>query len=176
MRSKSSGEKLSRRKFLQAAGAAAIGVPFLFENSFSIQRRNYSAIIIGAGLSGLAAANQLKKAHWNVTILEARDRIGGRVQSFSFNNSDLICEMGAQWVGESHERMKALCHDFGIELKDHRFEATLMRDGVVKRPNEWDFSPQAKTAFEKFRKAYERYSLSDKKRLDLFDWWTKLEE
>ncbi|MDT4955259.1 MAG: hypothetical protein QOJ02_3397 [Acidobacteriota bacterium] len=178
-----SGRKLSRRKFLQAAGAAAIGVPLIFKDSFSIQRRGHSAIIIGAGLSGLAAAYALKQAHWDVTILEARERTGGRVLSFSFKDSDLVCELGGEWVGESHERMKALCHDFGIGLKDHRFQASLMRNGVVSRPNQWDFSPQAKTAFEKFRETYEEKKKGDKRlfenyerRLDRYDWWTWLEE
>ncbi|HKR00562.1 MAG TPA: FAD-dependent oxidoreductase, partial [Pyrinomonadaceae bacterium] len=105
-----SNVKFSRRKFLQAAGAAAVGVPLLGRDAFSIQRRNYSAVIIGAGLSGLAAAHALKQAHWNVTVLEARERIGGRVLSYSFKDSDLVCELGGEWVGESHERMKALCH------------------------------------------------------------------
>jgi monoamine oxidase len=178
-----SGRKLSRRKFLQTAGVAALGVPLVFNDSFAIQRRKYSAVIIGAGLAGLAAAHVLKQAHWDVTVLEARERLGGRVLSYSFKDSDLICELGGEWVGESHERMKALCHDFGIELKDHRFEASLMRNGVVSRPNRWDFSPQAKTAFEKFRKSYEGYKHDNekrfesyKRRLDSYDWWTWLEE
>jgi monoamine oxidase len=61
-------------------------------------------------------------------------------------------------------------------LQDHRFEASLMRDGVVKRPGQWDFSPQAKTAFEKFKKTYHNYSQKDRVRLDQYDWWTWLEE
>lgn len=178
-----STRKFTRRRFLQAAGTAAIGVPLLFKDSFSIQRRNYSAIIIGAGLSGLAAAYTLKQAHWDVTVLEARKRIGGRVLSFSFKDSDLVCELGGEWVGESHERIKALCQDFGIKLKDHRFQTSLMRNGVVSRPNQWNFSPQATTAFEKFKKEFEQIKRGNKqrlaryeRRLDNQDWWTKLEE
>lgn len=178
-----SRRKLSRRKFLQAAGTAAIGIPLITREAFSIQRRNYSAVIIGAGLAGLAAADLLKQAHWDVTVLEARERVGGRVLSYSFKGSDLICELGGEWVGESHERMKALCHDFGIPLKDHRFAATLMRNGVVSRPNQWDFSPKAKTVFDDFRKSYEQYEQGAKRRfenyqrrLDGYDWWTWLEE
>ena len=168
-------ETRTRREFLQTAGLAAIGAPLAF--SPFIQRRNYSCVIIGAGLSGLAAANVLKQAGWSVTVLEARPRIGGRVLSFSFKESPkLVCELGGEWVGESHERMKALCHDFAIPLQDQRFEASLMRDGVVKRPGQWDFSPQAKAAFEKFKKTYHNYSQRDRVRLDQYDWWTWLEE
>jgi monoamine oxidase len=155
----------NRRDFLKTSGLAAIGVPLLF--SPYVQRRRYSCIIIGAGLSGLAAAHALKnnKPSWDVTVLEARERTGGRVNSFRFKqNPELVCELGAEWVGESHDRMKALCHDFEIPLKDHRFDAWLMRDGIVKRPGQWDFSPKAKASFEKLKKAYEGYSHTPKLR------------
>lgn len=166
--------RTNRRDFLKSASIAAAGVPLLF--SPAVQRRKYSCIIIGAGLSGLAAARSLKKAGWQVTVLEARERTGGRVFSYSFKeNPDLVCEMGAEWIGASHERMKALCSDFKIPLQDHRFEASLMRDGVVKQPGQWDFSPQARAAFEKFRKAYHKHKHRDHVRLDQYDWWTWLE-
>src|SRR5215210_4959447 len=142
----------NRREFLRGAGAAALGLPLL-RTSFNLAA--HSCVVIGAGLSGLAAAYALKRAGWRVTVLEARDRLGGRVLSYSFKeNPALVCELGGEWVGASHERVQALCREFGIALKDHRFEASLMRDGVVTRPGQWSFSAQAETAFEKFRKAY----------------------
>jgi monoamine oxidase len=176
--------KTSRRQFLQAAVPAAFSVPFIFNRAFAVQRRRYSCVVIGAGLSGLAAAHALKQAQWDVTVLEARTRTGGRVLSYSFpDESDLVCELGAEWVGASHERMQALCHDFQIELKDHRFEAGLLRDGIYKRPGEWRFSQQADAAFEKFRNEFHAYSKGDKqrfedykRRLDGYDWWTWLDE
>ncbi|HVG28310.1 MAG TPA: FAD-dependent oxidoreductase, partial [Pyrinomonadaceae bacterium] len=166
----------TRREFLKRAGLAAAGVPLLFNQSVPTRRR-HSCVVVGAGLSGLAAAHALRRADWDVTVLEARDRVGGRVFSYSFPESpDLVCELGGEWVGASHERMQALCREFGVALKDHRFEATLMRDGKVSRPGQWDFSPQAQAAWEKFRKQYHALTPRGQRRLDGFDWWTWLEE
>ncbi len=169
-----------RRAFIKSFGAAALGVPFLCKSSPAQTWRRgaaHSCVIVGAGLSGLAAAYALKNANWDVTVLEARERHGGRVRSFRFDaNKDLVCELGGEWVGASHERIRALCREFGLTLKDHRFEASLMRDGRVSRPGSWDFSAQAKSAFDKFKKTYQGYNQRERERLDRFDWWTWLEE
>ena len=166
--------KNSRREFLRTLGSVTAGIA-LAPNVFS-QKRKRSAVIIGAGFAGLAAAYKLKNAGWCVTVLEARDRIGGRVFSHKFAGTDLICELGAEWVGESHERIKALCHDFNIPLQKHQFEDHLIRDGRVYRPGEWGFSPQAKAAFEKLIAGYERLTPLAKTKLDKYDWWTYLEK
>lgn len=153
---------------------ATLGVPLLLNTPFAFQ--SHSCVIIGAGLSGLAAAYALKQAGWQVTVLEARNRIGGRILSYSFPQTpNLICELGGEWVGANHERVQALCREFNIELQDHRFATSLMRDGIVKRPGQWGFSPQADSAFEKFRQQYKVYQQRDKLKLDRYDWWTWLE-
>lgn len=164
----------TRRQFIQTATVAAAGaalVPKIFS-----QRRPKTAVVIGAGFAGLAAAFKLKNAGWKVTVLEARDRIGGRVFSHKFAGTDLICELGAEWVGESHERLKALCHDFGIPLQRHQFDDFLLRDGRVYRPGEWGFSQQAKAAFEKLIKGYDKLTPLQQRKLDRYDWWTYLEK
>jgi monoamine oxidase len=165
---------MRRRDFLTGiagtAAAATLGAPAVIS-----QRRARSAVVIGAGLAGLAAAYRLKNAGWNVTVLEARDRIGGRVFSHKDQETGLVCELGAEWVGESHERIKALCRDFNIPLQKHQFEDFLLRDGRVYRPGEWGFSPQAKAAFEKMIAGYEKLTAAQKTRLDRYDWWNHLE-
>lgn len=167
--------KQSRRNFLTRAGLATLGIPALVNNSFA--RPLHTCIIIGAGLAGLAAAYFLKRAGWQVIVLEARNRLGGRVFSYSFaQNPDLICELGGEWIGMGHQRIRALCREFNIELQDHRFKPSLMRDGVINRPGEWDFSSQAKSAFEEFRKQFKAYQRSDKIKLDRYDWWTWLQQ
>ncbi|KOC63640.1 Spermine oxidase [Habropoda laboriosa] len=58
-------------------------------------------IIIGAGAAGIAAATRLmKNGLENVTILEAKNRIGGRINTVDF--SDNVVELGAQWVHGEH--------------------------------------------------------------------------
>ena len=166
--------KPNRRDFLKIIGAASAGI--VLAPAVFTQRRQKHCVIIGAGFAGLAAAYKLKRAGWKVSVVEARDRIGGRVFSHKFAFTDLICELGAEWVGESHERIKALCHDFKIPLQKHQFDDYLLRDGRVFRPGQWGFSPKAKTAFEKLIAGYEKLTPVAKTRIDRYDWWTYLEK
>jgi monoamine oxidase len=74
-----------------------------------------TAIVIGAGLAGLSAADRLVGAGWDVTVLEARDRVGGRTWSDHAANGARI-ERGAEWVEEPQRELIGLCGRFGIPL------------------------------------------------------------
>jgi monoamine oxidase len=70
--------------------------------------------IVGAGFAGLAAAYKLKQASKSVAVLEARDRVGGKV--FTKVLSDGTCiNMGGTWLGEGHTRIHALAAEVGLE-------------------------------------------------------------
>lgn len=168
--------QINRREFLGILGAATASVA-LGSRQVLGQKRAKSCVIIGSGFAGLAAGFKLKTAGWDVTIVDARSRVGGRVFSHSLpQNPKLICELGAEWVGESHERLKALCHDFKIGLQKHQFDDYLMQNGTVSRPSEWSFSPRAKAAFDKMIAGYGKLSTLEKNQLDRLDWWTQLEK
>jgi monoamine oxidase len=72
------------------------------------------AIVVGAGLSGLAAAARLQAAGKRVRVLEARDRVGGRTLSVDFHGGPV--DLGGQWVGPTQTRTLALVEELGLEL------------------------------------------------------------
>src|SRR5512138_2967690 len=72
--------------------------------------------IIGAGLTGLSAAYDLQRAGWKVTVLEARDRVGGRVYSVRSFARGQVAEGGGEFIEENHTRMIALAKEFNIQL------------------------------------------------------------
>ena len=55
-------------------------------------------VIVGAGAAGLMAARELTRAGKRVTILEARDRCGGRIQPLSIGDAGSRAEGGAEFV------------------------------------------------------------------------------
>ncbi len=81
-----------------------------------MQSNNQTVTVIGAGLAGLSAAYDLHRAGWNVTVLEARDRIGGRVYSLRNFSNGLVAEGGGEFIAESHTRMLAYANQFDLKL------------------------------------------------------------
>lgn len=73
------------------------------------------AIVIGAGFAGLAAADALRAGGAEVSVFEARDRVGGRVWSVPFGDGAVI-ERGAEFILPGYEVMGALAERFRIPL------------------------------------------------------------
>lgn len=73
---------------------------------------NRTVTIIGAGLAGLSAAFELHRAGWKLTVLEARERVDGRVHSLRNFSNGLVAEGGGEFIEETHTRMLALAEKF----------------------------------------------------------------
>ena len=70
-------------------------------------------VIVGAGAAGLTAANELRKAGLSVAVLEARDRVGGRLWTDVIEGAML--EIGGQWVSPDQDALIETVADLGLE-------------------------------------------------------------
>lgn len=84
-----------------------------------MQKQSSEIIILGAGLAGLTLAHQLKKRGLNALILEARDRIGGRIHTIEHGGTTL--ELGATWFADKHANLVNLLNEFGIQKVDQTY-------------------------------------------------------
>ena len=75
-------------------------------------------VVVGAGFSGLAAAYELSRAGYEVTVVEARNRVGGRVISFSDLVPGKNVEGGGELIGSNHPAWLAYAKQFGLQFLD----------------------------------------------------------
>jgi monoamine oxidase len=98
-------------------------------------------VVVGAGLAGLIAARDLLAANVSVLVLEARNRVGGRLLNHTLKNGAVV-ELGGQWVGPTQDRVLALAEELGLRLFPTYAEGEhfLTMDGSVKRYVGEDFA------------------------------------
>lgn len=72
-------------------------------------------VIIGGGFSGLLIAYLLRKEGVTLQIIEARNRLGGRIYTLR-PDDDAPIEMGATWLGKKHHHLLGLLDDLGIDI------------------------------------------------------------
>ena len=120
---------MNNREFLKllAMGLQGIGTSvFGQRNKTSIMNANRRIVVIGAGLAGMAAARELNRAGHQVLVLEARDRIGGRIWTGN-KWPDLPLDLGATWIhGTTGNPLSDLADQLGARRLITSYERTVI--------------------------------------------------
>jgi len=130
-----SDDGLTRRRLL--AGAAVLGAAAALPEDAAARRRHKhhhrkqrhkrppptkppqsaDVIVVGGGLSGLTAAREIVARGRSAIVLEARDRVGGRIWNFDLGGGD-VAERGATFIGPTQNHLAELAVDLGVGTFD----------------------------------------------------------
>lgn len=128
---------LTRRQFLFTSALAAAGVGLLSTTKacWGMRTGRRRVVVVGAGLAGLNAAWQLRKAGVEASVYEGSGRVGGRVHTLRGHFGGLVTELGGEFIDSTHEDLLALCQEFHLPLWDraenneNSFEDRLVFEG-----------------------------------------------
>ncbi len=117
--------RISRRELVvgaaAVAAAAAAGSPPPGADAVAATprarrrtRRREDVVVVGAGLSGLIAAREVARAGRSVAVIEARDRVGGRMLSRAVAGGSEVVDLGAEFIGPTQNHIRALVDELAI--------------------------------------------------------------
>lgn len=114
-------ERISRRRLLQgglALASAAAATTFKRESS-AVASGGSSILVVGAGIAGLTAAYRLRQAGVRVDIIEARNRVGGRMRSLAnAAGTQITAELGGEFIDSDHTCLRSLATELGLKIVD----------------------------------------------------------
>lgn len=102
-------------------------------------------IILGAGLAGLSLAYQLKKLGFDALILEARDRVGGRIQTINHEGTTL--ELGATWFADKHTHLLSLLNELGLEKIEQDYGKYAVYEHPDGQSQLYELPPQTEASY-----------------------------
>ncbi len=127
-RSKSS-RTLTRRDAIKGIALGSIATT-VAATSIEVVRaeapREVDVVVIGAGAAGSMAARNLMRAGKSVVLLEANDRVGGRLKRGKIAGQDI--DLGGQWVGPSQTRALEVTKELGIKTYPTYVEGVLLAE------------------------------------------------
>jgi monoamine oxidase len=99
-----------------------------------MERIRTDCCVVGAGFAGLAAARRLRDRGKSVAVVEARDRVGGRVWNRTAADGSVV-SVGGTWLGKQQDRMFELCRELGLEVYPQydRGDTVMHLDGTNRR-------------------------------------------
>ena len=98
-------------------------------NAQSSSQTDVDVVVVGAGATGLSAAHALQQAGRSVVVLEARDRVGGRLWTDEVDGVDL--ELGGQWVSPDQTELLRVLDELGLETFSRYREGASVYIGIT---------------------------------------------
>jgi monoamine oxidase len=116
-------ERITRRRLLHgglALAGAVAATTFRREGDRAVAKSgNSSILVVGAGIAGLTAAYPLKQAGVRVDIIEARNRVGGRIRSLPRAvGTKITVDLGGEFIDTAHTCLRGLAEELGFKIVD----------------------------------------------------------
>jgi monoamine oxidase len=125
---------IARRVFLRRS-LLATTYPLIWGARDARARPGEKILVVGGGVSGLAAARELHSSGFQVTVLEGRERLGGRV--WTHRGLGVAVDMGASWIeGVKGNPLTDLARQFAADTRETDFESVILFDRDGRRLSE----------------------------------------
>lgn len=120
---------------------AVVAKPFpLHPQLLPPSQKVWDAVVIGAGLAGLTAAEKLIKAGYSCLVLEARDRVGGRTWSKVFSDGKGVVDVGAAWINDTNQKKAfELAKRAGAELVEQNTNGNCLLQDTTGKIHEFQY-------------------------------------
>lgn len=105
-------------------------------------KKSSRAIVIGGGISGLYAAFQLLNSGYKVTLIEATNRLGGRIFTHKDSLSELTGELGAEFILDKQKEIQTLCKKLNIALIPIHLQPELLINGALLPGDKLSYKPK----------------------------------
>lgn len=166
--------KLTRSEFIKlgvltAAGIAGLPGLNLRAQGSSSQK---TVIVLGGGISGLYSAYLLGKTGIKVKLLEATDRLGGRIRTVADTSGNFL-DLGAEWIQSDHRTARSLIRELGLKTNEFEVQSDLFF-GSYQKAGTWDISSKSQEILNKLVQMNSKINSAQQQELDRISFYNFL--